>query len=103
GRRWFFDVSGTFTTTRAGLRRTDTLWRALGKAAVVRAAHPETPFVLMTTDAPVRGSAGDQALRMVRAGNDGSAGAVFDVIEMESADDRDRLRTYAAKGTVRRE
>jgi site-specific DNA-methyltransferase (adenine-specific) len=101
GQRWYFDVSGAFTSTRAGLRRTDTLWKALGKAAVLRASHPDIPFVLITTDAPVAGSAGDQALRTLRqrAGSD-RFGAVFDVIEMESAVDRLRLRTYASKGPV---
>jgi DNA modification methylase len=99
GQRWYFDVSGAFTSTRAGLRRTDTLWKALGKAAVLQAAHPDIPFVLVTTDAPVAGSAGDLALRTLRHG-DGSPGfgAVFDVIEMESADCRARLRAYASKG-----
>jgi DNA modification methylase len=97
--RWYFDVSGTFTSTRAGLRRTDTLWKALGKAAVLHAAQPDTPLVLITTDAPTPGSAGAQALRTVTKsqGTSGS-GAVYDVIEMESADDRARLSTYAAKG-----
>jgi DNA modification methylase len=99
GQRWYFDVSGSFTSTRAGLRRTDALWKALGKAAVLRASHPDIPFVLITTDAPVTGSAGDQALRALRDGG-GSDGfdAVFDVIEMESAEARLRLRAYAAKG-----
>jgi len=35
GQPWAFDVSGAFTSNRAGLRRTDTLWKALGKAAVL--------------------------------------------------------------------
>ena len=48
GEDWAFDVSGAFTSNRAGLRRTDTLWKALGKASVLhesrrrhaaRAAH----------------------------------------------------------------
>jgi DNA modification methylase len=101
GQRWHFDVSGAFTSTRAGLRRTDALWKALGKAAVLRATHPDIPFVLVTTDAPVPGSAGDQALRALRGGQ-GSDGfdTVFDLIEMESVEDRLRLRTYAAKGPV---
>jgi len=101
GQRWYFDVCGAFTSTRAGLRRTDTLWKALGKAAVLRASHPETPFVLVTTDAPVAGSAGDQALRTLThdARSDGFS-TVFDVIELESADDRARLCTYASRGPV---
>jgi site-specific DNA-methyltransferase (adenine-specific) len=101
GRTWYFDVSGTFTSTRAGLRRADALWKALGKAAVLHAAHPDIPFVLITTDAPVAGSAGDQALATLRhTDRSGGLGPVFDVVEMESAPDRARLCTYAAKGHV---
>jgi site-specific DNA-methyltransferase (adenine-specific) len=99
GQRWHFDVSGAFTSTRAGLRRADTLWKALGKAAVLHAAHPDIPLVLITTDAPVAGSAGDQALRALRPGPRSTGfGAVFDIVEMESADDRTRLSRYADEG-----
>jgi site-specific DNA-methyltransferase (adenine-specific) len=61
---WFFDVTGSFTSHRAGLKRTDTLWKALGKAAVLREVS-NTRLVLLTTDAPARGSAGAQALNQV--------------------------------------
>jgi hypothetical protein len=99
GQTWYFEVSGAFTSTRAGLRRTDTLWKALGKAAVLHASHPDIPLVLITTDAPVAGSAGEKALKALRHHRrPGGFGAVFDVIEMESADDRSRLGRYAAKG-----
>jgi DNA modification methylase len=102
GQQWYFDVAGTFTSTRAGLRRADILWKALGKAAVLHAAHPDIPFVLVTTDAPVAGSAGDQALRTLRNDTGPDAfGAVFDVIVMESAEDRARLRSHAAGGPGR--
>jgi site-specific DNA-methyltransferase (adenine-specific) len=104
GRKWYVDVCGAFTSTRAGLRRTDTLWKALGKAAVLHATHPEIPLVLVTTDRPVPGSAGDQALgALMDRGATSPFGTVFDVIEMESAADRDRLRTYASKGPVAQE
>ena len=104
GQRWYFDVSGAFTSTRAGLRRTDTLWKALGKAAVVHASHPEIPYVLVTTDAPEAGSAGGRALRTLTGGGrpDGF-GVVFDVIEMESVDCRNRLSAYASGGPGARE
>src|SRR5207302_1909318 len=36
GESWYFDVSGAFTTTRGGLLRTDTLWKSLGRANVLR-------------------------------------------------------------------
>ena len=64
GGTWRFDVSGAFSVTqRPGLRRTDTLWKALGKAAVLHAHDPETPLVLLTTDRPASDSAGSRALK----------------------------------------
>ncbi len=98
GREWVFDVSGAFTSTRSGLRRTDTLWKALGKAAVLRSAGDRRPLVLLTTDAPVGGSAGDKALRALRSADDGGRAAVFDVVELLDAEGRERLRTYAREG-----
>lgn len=68
GCRWRFDVSGAFTVTqRAGLRRTDTLWKALGKAAVLHEAGQPNPLplVLLTTDPPDPRSAGDRALAIM--------------------------------------
>ncbi len=49
-----FRFPGAFTTTSTGLKRTDTLWKALGKAAVLHAVLPDVPLVLLTTDAPPR-------------------------------------------------
>ena len=91
GRRWFFDVSGAFTSTRAGLRRTDTLWKALGKAAVLKGANSGVyRLILLTTDLPPPNSAGFAALKAVR-------GEVFhDAIEMLSPEGQQRLRRYAA-------
>ena len=91
GRQWFFDVSGGFTSNRPGLRRTDTLWKALGKAAVLKAAYPSARLVLLTTDAPVPNSAGDAALAVVR----GPKKAIRDVIVLSSSEDLQRLRRYA--------
>jgi DNA modification methylase len=90
-RRWFFDVSGAFTSTRAGLRRTDTLWKALGRASVLKAAGMRNyRLVFLTTDLPSHSSAGGQALRA-------SHGYSFhDAIEMLSEDGQARLRAYAA-------
>ena len=91
GRRWFFDVSGAFTSTRAGLRRTDTLWKALGKAAVLRSATQGAyRLVFLTTDMPPAPSAGHAALKAVR-------GDVYhDAIQMLSVEGQERLRRYAA-------
>jgi site-specific DNA-methyltransferase (adenine-specific) len=89
GKKWFFDVSGGFTSNRPGLRRTDTLWKALGKAAVLHATHPEIPLVLLTTDAPAPHSAGSAALAQLRGAKEPM---IRDVIVLSSADDLARLR-----------
>lgn len=96
GGRWAFDVSGAFTSTRGGLRRTDSLWKALGKAGVLHESGLNVPLVLLTTDAPAKGTAGAQALAVMRR----RGGPVFDLIELLSPDDHDRLRSYALGGTA---
>jgi hypothetical protein len=88
GRDWWFDVTGGFTTVRGGLSRADVLWRALGRASVLRAAGG-APLVLLTSHLPVAGTPGDAALRAV--GPDG----VFDVVAMGAGAGRDRLAAYA--------
>lgn len=92
GNKWFFDVSGAFSLTqRPGLRRTDTLWKALGKAAVLHSAEPDTPLVLLTTDRPAPSSAGHRALQSLT----GVDKPVRDVIRMLSQDDLGRLAALA--------
>ncbi|HUY64502.1 MAG TPA: site-specific DNA-methyltransferase [Acidimicrobiales bacterium] len=99
GRRWFFDVVGSFSTTSGGLRRADSLWKVLGKAAVVHATRPENPLVLLTTEAPLPGSTGDRAWRALQTPEQpGALGAVHDVIEIESAEAPARLRRFARSG-----
>jgi site-specific DNA-methyltransferase (adenine-specific) len=87
GRLWLFDVTGSFTSHRSWLKRTDTLWKALGKAAVLREAA-SAPLVLLTTGAPVRGSAGAEALKQVT----GPKKPVHAVIEMLTQSGLDNLR-----------
>lgn len=94
GGTWLFDVSGGFTSNRPGLRRTDTLWKALGKAAVLHQTLPDTLLILLTTDAPPKGSAGDSALQVVM----GEGRPIADVIQMRSRPDVERLRGYALNG-----
>ena len=94
GTEWAFDVCGGFTTTRAGLRRADTLWKALGKAAVLHQAHPEVPLVLLTTDLPTRASPAGRALRVVL----GPGRPVHGVVELLSPDGEEQLRRLAAAG-----
>ena len=93
GRRWLFDVSGAFSVTRRpGLRRTDTLWKALGKAAVLHSRPDKDPLVLLTTDRPAPSSAGHRALQAVT----GSDNPVYSVIEMEDQHDLKLLRAIAS-------
>ena len=92
GADWAFDVSGGFTSTRSGLRRSDTLWKALAKAAVLHQAHPRLPLVLLTTDLPVPSSPGDASLRAVL----GAGRPVRDVVEILAPAAQARLRRHAA-------
>ena len=94
GEEWAFDVSGVLTSNRSGLKRADTLWKALGKAAVLSHAHPGLPLVLLTTDAPTKGSAGYAALSVVL----GEDKPVFDVIEILDPTAQARLKGYAERG-----
>jgi site-specific DNA-methyltransferase (adenine-specific) len=92
GRLWLFDVTGSFTSHRAGLKRTDTLWKALGKAAVLH-EMAGAPLVLLTTGAPVRGSAGAEALKHLT----GPKKPVHAVIEMLTQSGLDDLRALCDK------
>lgn len=87
---WHFDVAGSMTSDRAGLLRTDSVWKALGRASVVSAAGCER-LILLTTNLPKKGSVGDRAMK---------AGALtyFDAIELLSAEGKQRLREYADGG-----
>lgn len=89
--RWYFDVTGAFTSTRGGLLRADTLWKCLGRASVL-ATRRIKPVVLLSSDLPPRRSTGDRALRAV-----GPTG-VHDVMGMKDDTDRQRLAEYASGG-----
>jgi site-specific DNA-methyltransferase (adenine-specific) len=87
---WFFDVSGAFTSTRGGLLRTDTVWKALGRAHALAQAGKHR-IVFLSSHLPRPGSEGDIALR-------NASDIVFDVIEMRSDQGYERLRKYASGG-----
>jgi DNA modification methylase len=99
---WYFDVSGAFTSTRAGLLRTDTVLKTLGRAYALRGRLDNRPLVFLTTHLPRKGSEGDLALRSAgeRNRDDDTLknDAFFDAIAMRSADGYERLRKYAAGG-----
>lgn len=94
-RPWLVDVSGAFTATRGGLRRTDTVWKALGRALVLSKTDDPPNLLLLSSHLPKPSSEGDKALRA--AGPD----HVFDVIQLLSDTDMSRLAQYAS-GTVMR-
>lgn len=91
GDNWYFDVTGAFTSTRGGLLRTDTLWKCLGRASVLKTCGIH-PVVLLSSHLPARRTTGDQALRKV--GPDG----IHDVLGMLNEADRMRLAAYASGG-----
>ena len=93
GHRWLFDVSGAFgVTQRPGLRRTDTLWKAIGRAAVLHSRPVREPLVLLTTDRPIPNSAGQRALDAVTGGDK----PIRAVIEMGDPEDLERLGRFAS-------
>jgi site-specific DNA-methyltransferase (adenine-specific) len=93
GHSWYFDVSGAFSGNRPGLKRTDTLWKALGKASVLAGCEPEVRLVLLTTDVPAPNSAGARALAQVQGRGPGKT--VHDVIRLRDQGDLRRLQHYA--------
>ena len=95
GKRWYVDVSGAFTTVRPGLQRTDTLWKALGRAHVLRMARLDTPLLILTSNLPKPRSEGWKALKAV------SPQSVFDAIEIFNEWDNVRLAHYGREAGVR--
>lgn len=92
GKPWLFDLHGAYSATRPGLRRSDVLLRALGRAAIVhgaRLARPERddlgPVVLLTTDLPAPRSAQAKSLQaLVAPDGDGPVRAVIELLEPSS-------------------
>ncbi len=110
--RYYVDMSGAFTSSRPGLMRTDTLWKMLGRANVLKTTHPDTRLLVLTSHLPRPGSEGDRAMRAV------GPWALFDAIEIfddphdgefdfetegaaaGTAVGVQRLRRYAAQGAT---
>ena len=88
GRTWYFDVAGPNSAYRGGMARSETVWRALGRAHVM-AAGGHAPFVVLTTQLPRLGHRGGP-----RPAGPGPGG-IFDAVDLLSADARKRLATYA--------
>lgn len=87
GRTWYFDVAGPHSAYRGGMARSETVWRALGRANVL-AAGGHAPFVVLTTQLPRTGTEADRALRAP------GPGGIFDVVDLLGADAPARLEAY---------
>jgi DNA modification methylase len=92
GDDWYFDVAGPLTSHRSGMLRSDVVWKALGRACALRSARGDIPLVLLTSHGPRPGSDCEVAVRAA------GPGAVFDVVEMLSAESLERLTRYADGG-----
>jgi DNA modification methylase len=91
GGRWLFDVSGSYARDKSGLVKSDTLWKALGKAAALRALEPKGPrLVLLTMDLPAPNSPEHAALVALRGD------VVTDALGMLDANTAERLRAHAS-------
>jgi site-specific DNA-methyltransferase (adenine-specific) len=88
GRAWYFDVAGANSSFRGGMAKSETVWRALGRAHVM-AASSAGPLVVLTTQLPRAGTEADRALRAP------GPGGLFDVVDLLSGDARARLAAYA--------
>jgi hypothetical protein len=93
GRVWLFDVTAGFSTGNPGLRRAETLWRALGKASGLAALVPDLRYVLFTIDLPLASTPPARALAAVRGTGEGKT--ITDVIRLLDDGDVARLRTHA--------
>ncbi|MGH8996140.1 MAG: hypothetical protein ACRDYB_08965, partial [Acidimicrobiales bacterium] len=91
GTDWAFEVTGALTANRSGLKRAETLWRAIGRATVLHEVRPDLPLVIITTDRPGKGTAGRVALEAVT----GADRPVFDVVGLLEPADRERLAELA--------
>ena len=91
GRPWAIDVAGSFTSHRSGLKKTDVLWKALAKAAVLREVS-ETPLLLLTAGLPGSGSPGAKALKQVT----GTRKLIHAVIDMRDRSAVEELHAICA-------
>jgi site-specific DNA-methyltransferase (adenine-specific) len=88
GTLWFFQVPGAFTTHRAGLKRTDVLWKTLAKAAVLRELGT-TPLVVLAAGTPAPAMAGAGALKYLT----GPGKPIHSVIDLLTPAGLGRLRS----------
>jgi modification methylase len=93
GHTWYFDVAGSNGAYRGGMAKSELVWRTLGRAHVM-AASGVAPLIILTPQLPRAGSEGDRALRAV------GVQGIFDVIDLRSPDETQRLTDYASGTTT---
>jgi site-specific DNA-methyltransferase (adenine-specific) len=90
GRRWYVDLVGALTTPVVGLRRTDLVWRTLGRATLFKQVAPDDARLLVLTPAlPAPRSAAAKAWAT------GAEGLVVDTIDILDPGAPDQLRAAA--------
>jgi DNA modification methylase len=89
-RRWLVDVVGTLSTGDTGLRRTDALWKLLGRASLLHEVDPKQPLLVLTTHLPV----GPPAAAL--AALSGTGKPVTAVVALHDPAAADRLTELAA-------
>lgn len=93
GHVWHFLVPGGLTSTRPGLRRAETLWKTIGRAAVLGRLS-DAALIVLATHVPKAGTSAAAALAAVTSGD--GAGPVFDVVDLQDTAAADRLASHAA-------
>jgi DNA modification methylase len=93
GRLWFFEVTGGFTSHRPGLQRSDALWKALGRAAVLHQVGA-APLVLLTAGLPPGNSPAATALQQVT----GPGKPVYAVVDVTRRSGVEDLRALGTSG-----
>ena len=86
--RFIVEQGGQFSRERPGLLNGESLWRLLGRAAVISGVGERV--IAVTAALPARRSESDLALRAV------GPKALFDVIDLSLPDATDRLDAYAS-------
>ena len=91
GSAWLFDLFGAFSASAPGLVRTEVLWKAVGRAAVIDRHRAGRKLVLLTSHRPAERSPAARILaEMV-----GPDRPIFDVVELLDDAGTARLAAHA--------
>lgn len=63
---WWIECKGSWEGTRPGLKRTDTLKKALFNGAMLRLAEDRRPYMIIASHKPNTGTAGDTWLERAK-------------------------------------